>query len=91
MSAPARVDFGGFARAALFALTPAAAAGGGLALAPLLGLAGAASIRPSLLRADLTRPPGWLVLLALFTAWLALSALWSPYDDAQQALRFALT
>jgi len=79
------------ARAALFALLPAAAAGGGLALAPLLGLAGAASVQPSRLAADLARPPLWLLLLFAFTAWMALSALWSPFGDAVQALKFALT
>lgn len=88
MKAP---SVGGFARAALFALLPAASAGGGLALAPLLAVAGVASIRPSLLRADLARPPLWLILLALFAAWLALSALWSPFGQSVQALKFALT
>jgi O-antigen ligase len=89
MSTLSRV--GPFARAAVFALLPAASAGGGLALAPLLGAAGAASVRPSLLRADLARPPLWLILLALFTAWMAFSALWSPFGDAIQALKFAVT
>lgn len=79
------------ARVALFALLPPAAAGGGLALAPLLGLAGFASIRPRVLAHDLRRPPIWLILLAAFTAWLALSAHWSPFGSAVQALKFALT
>lgn len=85
------MSIGGFARATLFALLPAASAGGGLALAPLLFASGVGSLRPPLLRADLARPPLWLIALALFMAWLALSALWSPYDDAYQALRFTLT
>lgn len=79
------------ARAAMFALLPPAAAGGALALAPLLGLAGAASWRPSLVRRTLGKPPLYLSLLGLFAAWMALSALWSPYDDPIQALKFALT
>lgn len=79
------------ARVALFALLPPAAAGGGLALAPLLGLAGFASLRPRVLLHDLRRPALWLVLLAAFTAWLALSTLWSPFGSAIQALKFALT
>lgn len=82
---------GSFTRAGLFALLPAAAAGGGLALAPLIGLAGAFSLRPSVLRSDLTRPPLWLILLGTFTAWMALSALWSPFGEATQAMKFALT
>lgn len=85
------MSVGGLARAALFALLPAASAGGGLALAPLLGLSGAASLRPSLLREDLAHPPLWFIALVLFTAWLAISALWSPYGDAIQALKFTLT
>ena len=75
----------------LFALLPAAAAGGGLALAPLLGLAGAAALQPRLIARDLARPPLWLILLALFTTWMALSALWSPFGSAVQALKFTLT
>jgi O-antigen ligase len=82
---------GPWARAALFALLPAAAAGGGLALAPLMAGAGAASLRPSLVRADLARPPAWLILLLAFAAWMAVSALWSPFGSAIQALKFALT
>jgi O-antigen ligase len=82
---------GSLARAAFFALVPAAGAGGGLALAPLLAASGLASFRLSSVRADLARPPLWLVLLGAFTAWLALSALWSPFGSAMQALKFSLT
>lgn len=82
---------GAVAQTALFALLPAAAAGGGLALAPLLGLAGAASVRPSTLRADLARPAPWLIALALFAAWMAVSWFWSPFEHALQALKFVFT
>jgi len=82
---------GGFVRAAMLALLPAASAGGGLALAPLLAAAGAASLRPSLMQGDLARPPLWLLALAAFTAWMAITALWTPYEDGWQALRFAAT
>ncbi|MCR6644474.1 MAG: hypothetical protein NVV62_08120 [Terricaulis sp.] len=82
---------GAVAQTALFALLPAAAAGGGLALAPLLGLAGAASVRPSTLRADLARPAPWLIALALFAAWMAASWFWSPFEHALQALKFVFT
>ncbi len=82
---------GAVAQTALFALLPAAAAGGGLALAPLLGLAGAASARPKILRADLARPAPWLITLVLFAAWMAASWFWSPFEHALQALKFAIT
>ena len=79
-----------FACICLFALLPAAAAGGGLALAALLGLAGAASAQPSLVLPKLRRPPLFLILLTLFAAWMALSAIWSPLSDTIQALKFIL-
>src|SRR5690606_1135472 len=53
--------------------------------------AGFATLRPAVLWRDLRRPALWLILLAAFTAWLALSALWSPFGSAIQALKFTLT
>lgn len=82
---------GAVAQTALYALLPAAAAGGGLALAPLLGLAGFASVRPRTLLSDLSRPPLWLLALGLFAAWMALSWFWSPFEHALQALKFVFT
>lgn len=79
------------AQTGLFALLPAAAAGGGLALAPLIALAGLLSLQPKRLLNDLKRPPLWFLLLVAFTAWMSLSALWSPFGSAIQALKFVLT
>ena len=69
--------------AGLFLILPAAAAAGGLALAPLLALFGA-------LGAPLRKPrtPPWLALLVLAAAgWAALSIFWSPAPRPEQALK----
>jgi O-antigen ligase len=76
------------ARATLFALLPAAAAGGGLALAPLLGIAGVAAWRPSLILPAARRPPLYLIFLILFIVWMATTFLWSTYENPRQVLRF---
>jgi O-antigen ligase len=71
-----------------FALLPVVATGGGLAAAPLLGLAGVLTIRPSLVRQS---PPLAVWLVLAFAAWAALSSLWSPFHNHGQALRLWLT
>jgi O-antigen ligase len=81
---------GGPARAAFFALLPAAAAGGALALPVLMCLAGAASLRPSLLQQAVEKRPLALALLLIFTAWAAASSAWSPYPIHVQAIKLAL-
>jgi O-antigen ligase len=69
-----------FARAAFFALLPAIAIGGAMALPVLTVIAGLASLRPSLLRQVLEKRPLAIVLLAAFAVWAALSSLWSDWD-----------
>ncbi|MBN8605788.1 MAG: hypothetical protein J0L81_02645 [Caulobacterales bacterium] len=76
-----------FACAALFCLLPAAAAGGALALPLTLCLAGVASFRPDLFRQALETRPLALMLLLAFTAWAALSTLWSPWPKHDQAFK----
>lgn len=84
-------DLGGPARAAFFALLPAAAVSGGLAIAVLIAAAGAASFRPSLLRQAIEiRPVAVLALLA-FIVWAVVSSAWSPYPDHVQAPKLAAT
>ena len=83
-------DLGGFARAAFFALLPAATVGGALALPVLLCLAGAMSFRPSALRQVSENKPIALGLLLAFVAWVAASALWSPNTDSMQWLKLLL-
>lgn len=77
-------------RTGFFAFFPSALVAGGLALAPLLGVAGLASLRPAVL-AQWGRAPAGVWLLAAFSAWAAASAFWSSYPDHGQALRFAAT
>jgi O-antigen ligase len=74
-----------------FGLLPLVSAAGGLAAAPLLGLAGVLSIQPSRLRDDLRAIPAAIWLLLAFLAWAAISSLWSSYHNHGQALRFWLT
>lgn len=49
-----------------------------MALPALLGLAGAASIRPSALQGALAAPRPGVVLALGFVAWAAITALWAP-------------
>jgi O-antigen ligase len=81
---------GGFARAAFFVLLPAIGVGGALGLPVLICLAGAASLRPSLLRQAVESRPAALVLLVLFFALAAMSAAWSEHDAGTQAAKIAL-
>ena len=78
-------------QAILFTTFPAAAAAGGLALAPFLGLAGAACVRPApVLRAvRFANPVGALILLLI--CWFVASSLWSPVEDKSQAVRLMAT
>lgn len=81
----------GWTLAAMFWLLPAAALGGGMALAPLQGLAGlvagtdvARAPRPALQRTALFAAP-----LLLFLVWASVTVLWSPAHRPEQALRIA--
>lgn len=67
--------------AALFLLMVFSHAGG-LAIAPLVavvGVVGYLTSNPSSIR----NIPPWFWALAVFTAWVLLSSLWSPYEDDQ--------
>jgi O-antigen ligase len=79
------------ARAGLFALLPAAGAGGAMALPVLLGAAGTVSFRPALARYIFEKRPLALGLLAAFAAWVATSSLWSAYPNHMQAPRMLAT
>lgn len=83
-----RLGFGAVAFAALMALAPAAAVGGGMALAPIQGLAGVlAAPWRRLLRAAMRH---WMVVvsIALFVGWMGIAASWSPSSSAvEQAVK----
>ena len=76
-------------RAGFFTLLPGAAVAGGLAIAPLMGLAGLASARPRTFVA-LRRAPLGLAFLLGFFLWAALSTLWAPNPEEGQAWRLAI-
>lgn len=85
------IDIGGAARVLVFALLPAAAAGGAMALAVLAALAGALSFQPAQARQAIESKPLTAAILASFVAWAALSSLWSAYPDHVQAPKLAAT
>lgn len=87
----AKFDLGAGARAATFALLPAAATAGAMALPVLIAASGAVSFRPSLLRQTFDSKALWAGALLAFTAWAAASALWSPYPDHVQAPKLLAT
>jgi hypothetical protein len=74
-------------RSVFLVLLPAFGVGGALGLPALLCLAGAASASPSRLRQAVEKRPLWLVFLALFVGFSALSALWSAHAAGPQALK----
>jgi O-antigen ligase len=76
--------------ALLFALLPPVAAGGAMALPVFVCLAGAASVRPSLLRQVFEKKTWPLWLLAAFVAWVIASSLWSDYPESVQAQKLAI-
>ncbi|MGE3930666.1 MAG: O-antigen ligase family protein [Hyphomonadaceae bacterium] len=80
----------GWGRAVFLTLTPPAAIGGGLALAPALSLAGLLAVRPKQILGALRNASAPLILLIAFAAWVAVSAMWSPYDDKSQVWRLLL-
>ncbi len=84
-------DLGGSARAAFFALLPAAAVSGGLAIAVLITAAGALSFRSSLIRQVTEIRPIIVLALLAFVAWAIVSSAWSPYPDHVQAPKLAAT
>ena len=85
------LEFRRLGPAIFFALLPAAAVTGGLALPPLAGQSGLAALDPSNLRAAALRNRTFLILLGIFIGWCVLSTAWSPNPDHRQALRLAAT
>lgn len=81
---------GASARAVFFALLPAFAVGGALGVPVLLCLAGALSLRPSLLRQAVENRPAALLLVVGFLALSIASAAWSEHDAGRQALKLAV-
>lgn len=83
-SAPTRT---GWTALIVFALTPVAACGGGLALAPLTALAGLATARWEA-AAGFARTAGpALWIAAVWLGYTALSGLWSLNSDQSQAVK----
>lgn len=71
---------GGLARAAFFALLPAAAVGGAMGAPLLMGLAAIGGAGPTPFRRALSLRPLGLSLLAAFVIWAAASSLWSHWQ-----------
>jgi O-antigen ligase len=74
-----------FARACFFALLPAAAGSGAMALPLLMGATGVASLRFPRFNQPIEKPSIILILLAAFAGWAAISTLWSPWHGATAA------
>ena len=85
------VDRVGLARAGFFALVPAAATAGGLAVASAMALAAIVGFDLKRITESLKRPRSALILLLCFTIWAILSTAWSPVENHGQALRLAGT
>jgi O-antigen ligase len=81
---------GTVARAVFFVLLPAIGVGGALGLPLLLCLAGALSIRPSLLRQAVESRPWSLLLLVAFLAFAVGSSAWSEHAAAPQAVKISI-
>lgn len=84
------LDLGGLARGVFFALTPAVAVGGALGFPVLMLVTAAFSLRPRLVLAAMEKRPVFISLLLAFTAWVAVSAAWSPSDAWPQAGKVAV-
>jgi O-antigen ligase len=73
----------------LAVLAPIAAAGGGMALVPLLGFAAILAGRWRTIFRGLQAKP-WLLVLGLALVWCFVASLWSPTAGRMQALKTAL-
>lgn len=89
-SARRRPRPGAFSAALFFALMPAAAAGGALALATFQALLAPLALIGAPIRSLLPRSRWvqfFLLFLFSFVIWAAVTSLWSPYPDRMQAAR----
>lgn len=86
---PHRAGRAGWSAAALFALLPAGAVGGGMALAPLQALAGLIATPAPRNRPSVTGFLTAIAPLALFVLWATASLAWSPVHRPAQAARLA--
>ncbi|MEJ0059342.1 MAG: O-antigen ligase family protein [Terricaulis sp.] len=86
---PKGAPLAGWGAGLFMALLPASASGGGLALAPFLGLTAALAIRPAALKRALGQVFVWTLLA--FLGWAILSTAWTSYSDHGQAIRLAFT
>lgn len=75
---------------AFFALLPAVAVGGAMALPVLLSAAAVLAIRPSLFLKAFRSPPITLLILFVFLGWAASSSLWALTPSDQPAKLLAL-
>ncbi|MBL8537000.1 MAG: O-antigen ligase family protein [Hyphomonadaceae bacterium] len=81
--------FGRLAVLVVFALLPAAAIGGGLALPVILCVGGALALAPRAIIQGFESRPVTLSIFLLFWAWVVASSLWSPYPGHAQAAKLA--
>ena len=75
--------------AVFFALLPAVAGGGAMAMPVLLCLAGAAAFSPTVLRQAVENRPWWLWFLLAFSLWAGISSMWSAQPGSPQAYKLA--
>jgi O-antigen ligase len=75
--------------AVLFALLPAAAAGGGMGLPVLLCIAAVLCLHPALIGQVFEKTAWPIWVLFLFLAWIEITGLWSPKAGFAQGLRLA--
>ncbi len=78
------------ARAAFLVLLPAFGVGGALGVPVLICLAGALSLRPSLLRQAVEKKPITLLMLLALLGLSAASSLWSDHAAGPQALKLVI-
>lgn len=86
-TAPVVARFASLARAAMFALVPPAAAGGAMAIAMIVSIAGAASLTWTGARELVEKKPLPILLLLAFAGWAVVSATWSPAPAGAQAAK----
>lgn len=76
--------------AGMFALLPAIAIGGGLALPILVCVAGVFCLRPSMASQIIEKLPVFLAALSTFWLWVLVTVLWSPDPGTAQTAKLAI-